>query len=346
MTQTIRVAKGFDAHCHFRRPVMGVTVKHIAEQFGRAVAMGNTEPAIVTADDSEEYAKEICSAAPHDANFEPVMTIMLARRTTPEIVTGAGKRGIKILKFIPFGVSTNSKESVSLEELPDYYPVLEAAQNCGMIFSGHWESLLNGGKAELPDIDREEAAIPFLDQTVKKFPQLKFVVEHASTKRMVDYVRQSPPNVRATLTVHHAMLTYLDVYLEVGIINKPHNYCKPIAKHREDRDAVNKATISGDFHFIFGSDNAPHLRTAKEKIPPAAGIYLGPTIRPLLAQIFEQNNALSRMSSFCTIGENFYGLPQSSETITLVKQDWQVPPEYNGIVPFMAGQTLHWQVAD
>ena len=48
-------------------------------------------------------------------------------------------------------------------------------------------------------------------------------------------------------------------------------------------------------------------------------------------------------------GADFYGLPRNSGTITLVKEQWQVPDEITlpdglPIVPFFAGQTLSWKL--
>lgn len=348
MTHMLCVRKGFDGHCHLRQgPLLKSVVKYTATQFSMAVAMGNTVPAIATADDAKRYEKDILSAVPPGASFKPVMTIMLTRATTPEIVIEAGARGVKALKYIPEGVSTNSSESVGLNELPQFYCLLDAAKSCGMILSGHWEALQDSHGKVLPEIDREEAAIPTLDLVVKTFPGLKIVAEHATTKSMVDYIRQCPDNVKATLTLHHQKLTYHDVCDVDGKICNPFNYCKPIAKRLRDVEAVAKATISGDRHFFRGSDSAPHPRSAKERTFPAAGIFSAPVAQACQVQFFEENNALGKLDAFCTtIGPEFYGLPQCSETIELVKKDWIVPEEYDGIVPFMAGKTLHWQVAE
>jgi len=344
-TETLKIRKPDDFHCHLRRgEVLASVAQFTAQQFRRAVAMPNTIPPIETAEDAEAYRKEITGVC--GAGFEPIMAIMLTRRTTPKIVSEAGKHGVKILKYIPRGVSVNSEESIALKELPTFYPVLKAVQEAGMIFSGHWESLLDHDGRQLPEIDREPMAIFFLDAVVRAFPELKIVIEHASTESMIEYVKyRYPKNVGVTLTVHHALLTYDDVCDAAGNIINPHNYCKPIAKRRFDMEAVVDAMTSGDPRFFFGSDNAPHPLSAKKKIPPTAGIF-NPFALPLLAQIFEERNALSQLENFVSkFGADFYGLPLNSGTIELIMKSWTVPEEYSGIVPFMAGQTLLWQVA-
>jgi dihydroorotase len=347
-SRIIRLKKGCDGHCHFRDNEMMQAVAHFtAEQFSNAVAMGNTIPPIETANQAVAYGQRIVSALPAGSNFSPVLTIMLTRNTTPEIVDEAGKRGVKVLKLIPKGVSTNSEQGIGLNELPDFYPVLEAVQKSGMVFSGHWESLLDAKGTELPNIARESCAIKFLDKVVKTFPKLKIAVEHASTKNMVDYVRQQSLSVRATLTLHHRFLLYYNVCNEDGSVRNPFYYCKPVAKHLEDRIAVYKAMVSGDPHFYFGSDSAPHLISAKMKIPPAAGIFSAPIAKPALAETFDNNNALNRLDDFdAGFFYDFYGLDRPAETVDMTRKDWVVPDEYGGVRPFMAGETLHWQIAE
>jgi len=187
-----------------------------------------------------------------------------------------------------------------------------------------------------------------LFQVAQTFQELKIVVEHASTREMINYVKSSPANIAATLTLHHAMLVHSDVCKTTNdTVRNPFNYCKPIAKNIRDRKAVLEAMVSGNPRFFFGSDSAPHLRAAKIKYPPAAGIDCSLIAKPLIVQIFEENNALGMLNNFTnSFGADYYGIPRSTECIELVKEDWIVPQEHCGIVPFMAGQTLHWKIAE
>lgn len=361
MITSFTIRKPDDFHCHLRQKSQGriftTAVKFQSKYFARSVAMGNTVPAITTADDACSYKRDILSVVPAGYNFEPVMTVMLTKRTTPEVVSEAAKQGIRVLKYIPEGVSTNSEESVSLEKLPDYYPVLEAAQDERMVFSGHWESLCDRDGRVLNDMDRETAAIPTLSRTANSFPELRIVVEHASTIEMINYVKSSPPNIGCTLTLHHSLLDYQDVCDNRGRIKNPHYYCKPILKSVRDRMAVREAMTSGNKHFFLGTDTAPHLKSAKGKNPPAAGIFSAPVAVALLAEVFEESCRMSSspclegmkrdMAKFASEnGADFYDLPRNTRTITLVKKEWTVPSDYNGIVPLMAGRTLRWQVAE
>ncbi|MDD5464520.1 MAG: hypothetical protein PHP62_05220, partial [Candidatus Moranbacteria bacterium] len=292
--------KGFDFHCHFRQDeLLKIVINLVAKHYEKAVAMGNTKPAIVTADDAEKYEQEIMASVPPGCNFKPLMTQMLTTKTTPEIVIEAAKRGFKILKYIPKGVSNNPGDSVPLENLHKFYPVLQAAKENDVLFSIHLETLVDSRGHLLHDFDREEAAIPTLDDIVKSFPGLRITAEHASTSALIDYVRQAPMNVRATLTIHYAVITYEDVFTVQGEILNPYYYCKPIAKRPSDRQAVIEAMISGDRHFLPGSDLAPHLTSSKQSVPPPPGIFALPQVlKPLQVQIFSDNNALKKLNDF------------------------------------------------
>jgi dihydroorotase len=345
-TQTLTIRKPDDFHFHPRQePMLPKVVPFTSAVFARAVAIPNTVPPKRTWRDVAAYRAEIIDAA--GAGFEPIMAIMLTRSTTPETVREAAAHGVRVLKYIPKGVSTNSEDSIPLNHLLAYSLVLRVAEETGMIFSGHWELEYDVENRRLPEMAREAEAIPWLDAIAREFPHLRVIAEHASTEKMIQYIRQrSPANVRATLTAHHALITIDDVRDACGRITNPYNYCKPIAKFPADMAAVRQAMISGDPKCFFGSDSAPHLISAKQCEKPAAGIFSAPVALPLLAQIFEEHNALGYLDKFVSCyGADFYGLPPNTGTIKLVKEDWVVPEEYEGIAIFQGGQTLHWKVA-
>lgn len=332
-----------DMHFHPRSGrMLQKVLPYTSRVFSRGVVMGNLPKPVVTADDAEAYRNEILAV---DGSFEPIMTIMLTKRTTRQIVKEAFKRGFRVLKYIPNNVSTNSEEGVALVELEAYYSVLEAAQELGMLFSGHWESPFGIDGNPIPESEREADAIRFLDRVVKLFPGLKVVAEHASTEMMIGYVKEAPINVGATLTVHHAILVYGDVCGSDGKIYNPHHYCKPIAKKPSDRRAVVETMMSGNPKFFFGSDSAPHLLSAKEKTPPSAGIFTAPVALPLLCELFEKGDALSKLEDFVArFGAEFYELPLNDGKVVLKKKDWVVPECVEGVRIFKNGQQISWQV--
>ena len=66
------------------------------------------------------------------------------------------------------------------------------------------------------------------------FPALRMVLEHISTRAAVDFVREGPVQLAATITAHH--LWYNRNALFTGGI-RPHYYCMPILKRHSDQEA-------------------------------------------------------------------------------------------------------------
>jgi len=110
---------------------------------------------------------------------------------------------------------------------------------------------------------------------------------------------------------------------------------------------VRAAATSGSPKFFLGTDSAPHARHAKESGCGCAGIFNAPQALESYAEVFEDEGALDRLEAFASLnGPDFYKLPVNTETITLERSDVQVPDEIAGLVPFRAGQTLRWRLAD
>lgn len=81
-----------------------------------------------------------------------------------------------------------------------------------------------------------------------------------------------------------------------------------------------------------------------------AGIFSAPVAIPLYAQAFEAAGALDKLEGFASHhGADFYGLPRNPSKVTLVKEAWVAPTEYEfgdaTVVPMWAGQTLDWRIA-
>jgi dihydroorotase len=188
----------------------------------------------------------------------------------------------------------------------------------------------------------ERNMIPLL----KKFPALKIVFEHITTKDAADFVMQSPSNVAATITVHHLLMNRNDMF-KGGI--QPHHYCLPILKREEHRVALVKAAISGNPKFFLGTDSAPHAKHTKEAACGCAGMYTARTAMELYAEVFAAANALDKLEGFASFyGADFYGLPRNKERITLIKESWKVPGSlpYDGdvLVPLRAEQMVEWKI--
>ena len=145
------------------------------------------------------------------------------------------------------------------------------------------------------------------------------------------------------------MLLNRNAILQGGI--HPHYYCLPVLKREIHRLALIEAAVSGDQKFFLGTDSAPHSKSTKESDCGCAGIYSSHAAIELYAEIFEQADALEKLEGFASFfGADFYGLPRNRESITLTKESWNVPMEFEfageTLVPLRAGRSMIWKILD
>ena len=333
-----------DWHLHVRdgdslRAVIGFT----AERFGRAIIMPNLRPPVTTTDLARAYRKRILDALPASASFEPLMTLYLTDRTDPAEVDRAKASGIVHgFKLYPAGATTNSDSGVT--RIENVYAVLERMSELGVVFQVHGEVTHN-------DVDVFDREARFIDEVmtplVLRFPQLKIVFEHITTKRAAEFVRTARAGVGATITPQH-LLHNRNAIFTGGI--RPHYYCLPVLKTEPDRVALVEAAISGNPRFFLGTDSAPHARHTKEASCGCAGCFSAPAGIELYAEAFDQAGALNRFEGFASdFGPDFYGLPRNAGQLKLLKETWTVPSTYpfgtDEIVPMRAGETVTWRLA-
>jgi dihydroorotase len=196
--------------------------------------------------------------------------------------------------------------------------------------------------------DREKTFIDsHLHKIVQNHPGLKVVLEHITTADAAQFVAEASENVAATITPQHLLLNRNDML--VGGI-RPHNFCLPVLKRNTHQEALRAAVASGSNKYFLGTDSAPHEKHRKESACGCAGCYSAWSALELYTQVFDDLNALDKLDGFASgHGADFYGLPHNQGTLTLVKETWTVPEEIilaNGkpIVPFFAGQEVHWKV--
>ncbi|OGY56997.1 MAG: hypothetical protein A3H67_04270 [Candidatus Buchananbacteria bacterium RIFCSPLOWO2_02_FULL_46_11b] len=339
---TITIRKPDDFHVHFREgELLTAVLPPTARGFARAIAMPNLKaPRATTAEHVREYRREIIGAMKANgiskADFDPLMTFKITPQTKVEtirLMSGYAVAG----KLYPEGVTTGSEDGV--KDFQALYPIFKEMGAFAFVLSIHGE--LPGA----PETEAEQKFIPVLRKLIRDFPGLRIVVEHVSSKAMVDFLmsKDVPQTVGATITPQHLVLTYED-----ALANR-HNYCKPVAKTLADRAAVIQAAISGDPRFFFGSDSAPHPKSKKKAAlgqNPAAGVFSGPVALPVLAQVFAAAGQLSRLENFTSVfGARFYRLPPNRGEIQLINKPQTVPEICAGdVVPFLAGQKIAWQI--
>ncbi|MES2014705.1 MAG: dihydroorotase [Patescibacteria group bacterium] len=325
---SITIRKPDDWHVHLRdRVMLEAVAPFTACAFGRAIVMPNLSPnPATTTADVLAYRERIQGALKAFPNFVPLMTYYLTDNSSAEEIANGFTNGIATaVKMYPAGATTNSAQGVT--DIKNVYKVLEAMQKVGMPILLHGETLKYENGDTIDPFDREKV---FLDTTLptllKNFPELKIVLEHATTKDAVDFVRSdTSKRLGSTITLHHLMENKMDVEHS----SEPaYLHCMPVIKNEANQKTLREAATSGDSHFFLGTDSAPHPVSAKEKIPPAAGIFTAPAALEMYAGVFEEEGKLENLEAFASLnGAKFYGLPPNEEKITLIKNPWTIDSE-------------------
>ena len=343
MTTEIIITRPDDWHLHLRDgAALKAVLPDTARQFARAIVMPNLRPPVTTTDLAIGYMASIIHTLPNGSRFKPLMTLYLTDNTSADEIKKAKASGfVHGVKFYPAGATTNSDSGVT--DLNKCSAALEAMQDVGLPLLMHGE--VTDGDIDV--FDREKVFIERnMETLLMRYPKLKIVFEHITTKDAADFVTSAPNNVAATITAHHLLMNRNAMFAG-GI--RPHHYCLPVLKREEHRLALVKAATSGSSKFFLGTDSAPHAKGSKEAACGCAGIYTAHAAIELYAEAFEAASALDKLEGFASFyGADFYGLPRNSEKITLVKESWQVPASLpfagDELIPLRAGQTIAWKL--
>jgi dihydroorotase len=342
MTDTLTITRPDDWHIHFRDgAAMRSVLPDTARVFGRAIAMPNLKPPVVSVADAAAYRERLLAAAA-GTRFEPLMTLYLTDNTHPDEIRRARASGfVHAVKYYPAGATTNSDSGVT--ELAKAYKAIAAMEEVGLPLLLHGEVV----DPEVDVFDREAVFIErHLVRLLKDFPKLKIVLEHITTRQAAEFVVAAPASVAATVTVHH-LLYNRNAMFKGGI--RPHMYCLPVLKRERHRQALVAAAISGNPKFFLGTDSAPHAVGVKETACGCAGIYSAHAAIELYAEAFEHAGALDRLEAFASFyGADFYGLPRNTDAITLKRESWDAPARLGlgeeTLVPLRAGESIRWRV--
>jgi len=336
-----------DWHVHLRDGAMLEAVApHSARTFNRVIVMPNLVPPVTTASAAADYRRRIIAAAgePDAARpFLPLMVCYLTDACDPKALEqGFLDSVFTAAKLYPAGATTNSQSGVT--DVAKIGDVLAKMEEIGM-------PLLIHGEVTDQSVDVFDREAVFIDRILvpmrQKFPHLKIVFEHITTKEAVEFVMDAHHHVAATITAHHLVINRNDLF-KGGL--RPHNYCLPVAKREIHRLALRAAAVSGDHRFFLGTDTAPHAVHLKEMDCGCAGVFSAPAAIETYAQVFEEEGALDKLEGFASLfGPRFYGLDENEATITLVREPWKVPDAIavaggDTVRPFLAGETLNWKV--
>ena len=341
---TITIRRPDDWHVHFRDGAMLAQVAPLtARQFGRAIVMPNLVPPVTDVAAACAYRERILAALPPGANFTPLMTCYLTDATDPaEVARGHDQGVFTAVKLYPAHATTHSAHGVT--DMDRVMPVLERMAAIGM-------PLLIHGEVTDPEIDIFDREAVFIDRVLdplcRRLPELRIVLEHATTEDAVRYVESGGANIAATITAPHLIINRNAIF-QGGI--RPHLYCLPIAKRETHRHALRRAATSGHPAFFLGTDSAPHAIPTKETACGCAGVFTAASALELYAEVFDEEDALDRFEAFASLnGPAFYRLPVNEQRVTLRRKEWTAPERIGhgelAVMPFRAGERLRWRLA-
>ncbi|MFW6307995.1 MAG: dihydroorotase [Campylobacterales bacterium] len=322
-----------DMHLHLRDgDMLNRVIAFSATNFSAAVVMPNISPPIKSAKDMLEYKDRILQSC-NRSDFRPLMTLYLHKDICIEEIKEAQNHNLHGVKLYPFGVTTNSEDGAKSIFTRNNEEVFEYMQSRNI-------PLLIHGESSGFCLDREGEFLMIFEEIAKKYPKLKVVAEHITTEKVAKAIKHIP-NLYGTITLHHLLITLDDV---IGGSLNPHNFCKPIAKRYEDRDALLELALSAYEKVCFGSDSAPHLKEKKECANGAAGIFSAPVLLPMLAELFEKHSALSSLQAFVSDNaKNIFNLQEiPKKEVVLVRKEFVIPDIYSDVVPFFAGESIGW----
>jgi dihydroorotase len=322
------------------KAVLPFTAKH----FGRAILMPNLVPPVAATADAAAYRERVRAALPKGSTFTPLMTCYLRDDTDPDDVERGFRDGVFTgVKLYPAHATTNSAAGVT--DIKHVYRVLERMEKLDMPFLMHGEVVDH-------DVDIFDREAVFIERKLipltKRFPGLRMVLEHLSSKEGVDFVRSAKPQLGGTITPYHLVLTRTD-WLGFGL--KPYMYVMPVIKTARDREALRKAATSGESCFFLGTDSAPHPFGRKVNVNGVPGMFNAPVALATYTRVFEEEGALDKLEAFAAInGATHYKLPVNQGTITLEKTQWLAPEEIKVEGPderailYRGGETIEWKV--
>ncbi len=351
--------KWYDLHVHFRQgAVMEDYIKaHLSMGCAGVLAMPNTKPPVAKIFEADllpywsiEAYRDMLLKAGGDGFSALIVPLYLTRDTTPAMIEAGARSGLlTACKYYPPHGTTNADHG---RPLKDYMEngVIRAMEENGVMLCLHGEEHALHGEAYFGKNSNAEDVFYTRHMPVlrEKFPNLKIVCEHITTKTAVEFVRNAGDKTGATITPQHLLYTVAD--LLQGL--KYHLYCLPLVKFEEDREALRQAVNDPkNTRFFAGTDSAPHTAKATE-CGCAAGCFTGGVAPQLYVQSFNLNGGQHAFEAFlCRNGANFYDLPVPTETFVLEQMEQELSAlltKDGGVMPLPLGlgqKSLSWRIA-
>jgi len=176
-----------------------------AKRFARAIVMPNLKPPVTTVALALAYRQRILDALPAASSFDPLMTLYLTDNTRPEEIIQLNQiLTVKAVKYYPAGATTNSDAGVT--DLARCAAVLEAMQATGTPLLVHGEVT----DSAVDIFDRERVFLErVLTPLAVKYPSLKVVVEHITTREAAAFVKAAAAQSQCAVRRRHAPASLL-----------------------------------------------------------------------------------------------------------------------------------------
>ena len=306
----LKIYQPCDFHVHLREGALSKNVlMENNKYFQKILIMPNLSTPITNSNLLKKYRSQILK---NNKQTEILFTIYLNQNCNLNDLKKAKKENLFFAaKLYPLNATTNSQSGVpDVKKMTKYFEFLEKNNIPLCIHGEHIHDNDDPYEREKIFLDKE------LSWIVKKFTNLKITLEHITTKDSVEFVK-STKNTAASITVHHLLensYTFLGNYL------KPELFCKPIIKNRNHQISLQKAALSGNSKFFFGSDSAPHLLSKKFTESCCAGVYSTKYAVSNIIQFFYSNKKLSKLDNFLSLnGCRHYNLNHNRTQVTYKK---------------------------
>ena len=333
----------YDLHAHLRQGALlqPLVEAHLSMGCAGVLAMPNTSPPITRISEGEwsvEGYHKMIIAAGGDKFDEIIIPLYLTKDTTAQEASKA-----RAAKYYPLHGTTGSSAASSVNTYIEngVFATMEAS---GTILCVHGEvhDLSNADYFSRTSNAEEAFYKTIVPKIVSKFPDLKIVCEHITTKVACDFVASCGENVAATITPQHLLYTIGDMLRGL----KYHLHCMPVVKFKDDRDALLELAANHPRTFA-GTDSAPHAEKIT-KCGCAAGCFTGGYAPQLYAMAFDSSGTLGSLEDFlCNRGAGFYNIPISKKTFTLSRTP-SVVNLVDGIIPLPLGMgigELPWSIS-
>jgi dihydroorotase len=347
----ITIPKPFNAHTHWREIENAPIFAEItSKRFQGAISMLNLKIPINAPEEALDYQKVVLRKLP--SGFLLKTPIMFNHNVAIETLERALNMGIKEVKYIPGDTSHNASQGIPLPNLLlSFSKHLKFMEDNGMRLLIHAELIKDKAGKLIKHINREEKAIPYVKEIIKRFPKLTIIFEHVSTKKLLQLIHESSDKVKGTVTPQHLASSYHNVFFQ-GEIIAPNNFCLPVSKTAKDRKALLCYISSPKNRKIMcGTDSAPHPIFDKMYPIPKPGCFSEiaaiETYFEWLEKVKGLNNPQTLYNFFYGNAAETYELPPSREEITLINQPTKIPRIIGTdkkYVPWRAGEIINWRI--